>query len=123
MEEQLAASVTVTVYDPEARPEISSLVEALDQMKVQAPDGETERSITPFGIRHRVLGMIESVTVKFEFCMLIVKESTVVHPLAPVTVTMYTPAESPEISSVMKPFDQEKEFPLTGSIERSIAPF
>jgi hypothetical protein len=69
------------------------------------------------------LGEITPVSVKFEFCVGMVKESTAVHPFDAVTVTVYTPAERLRISSVVNPFDHEKVFPLAGSIERSTTPF
>ena len=123
METQLAASVTVTAYDPESTPEISSVIEVLDQIKLYAPAGETVRSIAPLGNRHWVLGATSAESMMFVFCAVIVKESNAVHPLEAVTVTVYSPTGRPEISSVVNPVDQRKVLPVVGTMDRSIAPF
>ena len=78
--------------------------------------------ICPLGVVHDVLGRGVPVIFKVPLLLVTVADKLAVHPLFPVTVTVYMPAVKVVISSVTALLDHSKLFPVVPETERLTAP-
>ncbi len=99
--------VTVTLYVPADRLLKSSVIALFDHKYVYVPATETVISTAPFPATQDVLGMAEDVTENGALLFVTVAEDVDVQPFAPVTVTLYVPADRLLKSSVIALFDHK----------------
>ena len=84
---------------------------------------DTLRSIVPFANTQDVFGWPVVLSVNGALLSLTAAADVEVQPPAPVTVTMYVPADSPERSSVVAKFDHKYVYVPGMDTLRSIVPF